>query len=603
MMNRVEGENRSYIVQLKRHFVWRSHLCLVFELLSYNLYDLLRNRNFRGVSLNLTREFAQQLCNALLFLSSPQLNVIHCDLKPENILLCHPKRSAIKVIDFGSSCQLGQRIYQYVQSRFYRSPEVLLGIPYNMAIDMWSLGCVLVEMHTGESLFSGCDEIDQMTKIVEVLGMPPKYLLDQGEKTHQFFDKIVLDGSYILKKSENSRKYELPGSRKLHNILGIDIGRSGGKRTDESEHSMTDYLKFNDLILRMLEFDPNIRVTPYYALQHNFFKRAANESTTAYCLNSESTDNTGIPTSFNCKAIQEQFVDPEQTTQGLLMHATPSHPSRSLCSLTGYDGVGGEDFNSRGSISNNNNNTSSPSNRVSETGGNFKHTNVMLKSVYRMQDLQYEHEDESVYLAALRSVLPPSTANTNSNFFAQAADTSEHHHQMRWCPPLVMINNLSPIWEEACNEKAIESNNANLVTSTLPTDANWSSNSNLVQTNAFMETFHAHQHQSGEDECVKSLFPINPHLANLQNYALSSLPVGSANLPQTETSSHLVTTDSIINTRMTGINSVYIRSSANSYIDKMPATATATAADSSVLQQSKGQLQQYWSSEVQMLEE
>jgi dual specificity tyrosine-phosphorylation-regulated kinase 1 len=178
------------IVKLKRHFMWRSHLCLVFELLSYNLYDLLRNTNFRGVSLNLTRKFAQQLCTALLFLATPELNIIHCDLKPENILLCNPKRSAIKIVDFGSSCQLGQRvsiiifmyffimifllkcilfcfvqqIYQYIQSRFYRSPEVLLGIPYDLAIDMWSLGCILVEMHTGEPLFSGADEVKLFCK-------------------------------------------------------------------------------------------------------------------------------------------------------------------------------------------------------------------------------------------------------------------------------------------------------------------------------------------------------------------------------------------------------------------------------------------------------
>lgn len=98
-------------VHLKRHFMFRNHLCLVFEMLSYNLYDLLRNTNFRGVSLNLTRKFAQQLCTALLFLATPELSIIHCDLKPENILLCNPKRSAIKIVDFGSSCQLGQRVY------------------------------------------------------------------------------------------------------------------------------------------------------------------------------------------------------------------------------------------------------------------------------------------------------------------------------------------------------------------------------------------------------------------------------------------------------------------------------------------------------------
>ncbi|XP_035206903.1 serine/threonine-protein kinase minibrain-like [Stegodyphus dumicola] len=193
------------IVKLKGHFMWRNHLCLVFELLSYNLYDLLRNTNFRGVSLNLTRKFAQQMCTALMFLSNADLNIIHCDLKPENILLCNPKRSAIKIVDFGSSCQLGQRIYQYIQSRFYRSPEVLLGLTYDMAIDMWSLGCILVEMHTGEPLFSGANEIDQMNKIVEVLGMPPKYILDSANKSRKYFDCLP-DGTFVLRKTKDGKK-------------------------------------------------------------------------------------------------------------------------------------------------------------------------------------------------------------------------------------------------------------------------------------------------------------------------------------------------------------------------------------------------------------
>ncbi|XP_070156179.1 serine/threonine-protein kinase minibrain [Polyergus mexicanus] len=279
MMNRADTDNKYYIVKLKRHFMWRNHLCLVFELLSYNLYDLLRNTNFRGVSLNLTRKFAQQLCTALLFLSTPELNIIHCDLKPENILLCNPKRSAIKIVDFGSSCQLGQRIYQYIQSRFYRSPEVLLGIPYDLAIDMWSLGCILVEMHTGEPLFSGANEVDQMNKIVEVLGMPPKHILDQAHKARKYFDKVPTDGSYVLKKSKDGKKYKSPGTRRLHDILGVESGGPGGRRIGEPGHSMSDYLKFKDLIVRMLDFDPKTRVTPYYALQHNFFKRTADEGT------------------------------------------------------------------------------------------------------------------------------------------------------------------------------------------------------------------------------------------------------------------------------------------------------------------------------------
>lgn len=134
-------------------------------------------------------------------------------------------------------------------------------------------------MHTGEPLFSGCNEMDQMNKIVEVLGMPPKYLLDQAHKTRKFFDKIVADGSYVLKKNQNGRKYKPPGSRKLQDILGVDTGGPGGRRLDEPGHNVSDYLKFKDLILRMLDFDPKTRVTPYYALQHNFFKRTADEAT------------------------------------------------------------------------------------------------------------------------------------------------------------------------------------------------------------------------------------------------------------------------------------------------------------------------------------
>ncbi|XP_077929904.1 dual specificity tyrosine-phosphorylation-regulated kinase 1A isoform X4 [Halichoerus grypus] len=279
LMNKHDTEMKYYIVHLKRHFMFRNHLCLVFEMLSYNLYDLLRNTNFRGVSLNLTRKFAQQMCTALLFLATPELSIIHCDLKPENILLCNPKRSAIKIVDFGSSCQLGQRIYQYIQSRFYRSPEVLLGMPYDLAIDMWSLGCILVEMHTGEPLFSGANEVDQMNKIVEVLSIPPAHILDQAPKARKFFEKLP-DGTWNLKKTKDGkREYKPPGTRKLHNILGVETGGPGGRRAGESGHTVADYLKFKDLILRMLDYDPKTRIQPYYALQHSFFKKTADEGT------------------------------------------------------------------------------------------------------------------------------------------------------------------------------------------------------------------------------------------------------------------------------------------------------------------------------------
>ena len=174
-LNENDEDDEHNIVRLLSTFMYKNHQCIVFEMLSLNLYELLKNTHFAGVSLDLIRKFAKQILKGLAYLARPDIDIIHCDLKPENILLRHPKRSGIKVIDFGSSCKSSKRMYSYIQSRFYRSPEVMLGLPYSVAIDMWSLGCILVEMHTGEPLFSGTDQFDQMQKIVAVSAMVHNY--------------------------------------------------------------------------------------------------------------------------------------------------------------------------------------------------------------------------------------------------------------------------------------------------------------------------------------------------------------------------------------------------------------------------------------------
>ena len=114
--------------------------------------------------------------------------IIHCDLKPENILLKQPNKSGIKIIDYGSSCFMDQRIYTYIQSRFYRAPEIVLGIPYTTAIDMWSFGCILAELYTGFPLFPGENEMEQLAYIMEIKGVPASYILDISTRKKLFFD-------------------------------------------------------------------------------------------------------------------------------------------------------------------------------------------------------------------------------------------------------------------------------------------------------------------------------------------------------------------------------------------------------------------------------
>lgn len=75
------------------------------------------------------------------------------------------------------------------------------------------------------------------------------------------------------------QQYKPPASRKLHTILGVEAGGPGGRRAGESGHAVADYLKFKDLVLRMLDYDPKTRIQPYYALQHSFFKKTADEGT------------------------------------------------------------------------------------------------------------------------------------------------------------------------------------------------------------------------------------------------------------------------------------------------------------------------------------
>jgi len=272
-MNHIDLDDSHHIVKLLSHFEHRNHLCLVFELLSFNLYDLIRNTHFRGVSLNLMRKFAQQIVHSLVFLSSPRVSVIHCDLKPENILLKNPKRTGLKLIDFGSSCKIGKTMYPYIQSRFYRSPEVLLGLPYDQAIDMWSFGCIMYELHTGDPIFNGSSEQDQMFKISEVCGLPPDHMLNNGKKTANYFSRPSRDDPYTRVVSK--KEYKPVGSRKLSDMLGSQTGGPGGRRLNEPHHAPTDYERFEHLLKGCLEPDPLKRLTAREAIEHEFLRSSS----------------------------------------------------------------------------------------------------------------------------------------------------------------------------------------------------------------------------------------------------------------------------------------------------------------------------------------
>lgn len=265
-LKKQDKDNTMNIVHMLENFTFRNHICITFELLSMNLYELIKKNKFQGFSLQLVRKFAHSILQCLDALFKNR--IIHCDLKPENILLKQQGRSGIKVIDFGSSCYEHQRIYTYIQSRFYRAPEVILGAKYGMPIDMWSLGCILAELLTGYPLYPGEDEGDQLACIIELLGMPPQKLLDNSKRARNFISSkgypryctvtTLPDGSTVLN-----------GGR----------SRRGKPRGPPSSKEMVVALKgcddpmFLDFMKRCLDWDPSTRMTPTQALRHPWLRR------------------------------------------------------------------------------------------------------------------------------------------------------------------------------------------------------------------------------------------------------------------------------------------------------------------------------------------
>ena len=241
-----DPDRRHSVVNFTQSFYFRGHLCISTELLGMNLYEFIKAHDFKGFSLKLIRRFTKQMLTSLVLLHAKK--VIHCDLKPENILLVHPLNSEIRVIDFGSSCFENEKVYTYIQSRFYRSPEVILGMSYGMPIDMWSLGCILAELFTGYPIFPGENEQEQLACIMEVFGPPEKHLIEKSTRKKLFFDSL---GKPRLTVSSKGRRRR-PSSKELRQALRCD---------DEA---------FLDFLTRCLRWDPARRLTPHDALKHEF---------------------------------------------------------------------------------------------------------------------------------------------------------------------------------------------------------------------------------------------------------------------------------------------------------------------------------------------
>ncbi|XP_077199242.1 cyclin-dependent kinase-like 5 isoform X1 [Paroedura picta] len=169
MLRTLKQEN---IVELKEAFRRRGKLYLVFEYVEKNMLELLEEMP-NGVQPEKVKSYIYQLIKAIHWCHKN--DIVHRDIKPENLLISH--NDVLKLCDFGFARNLSEgsnaNYTEYVATRWYRSPELLLGAPYGKSVDMWSVGCILGELSDGQPLFPGESEIDQLYTIQKVLGPLP----------------------------------------------------------------------------------------------------------------------------------------------------------------------------------------------------------------------------------------------------------------------------------------------------------------------------------------------------------------------------------------------------------------------------------------------
>ncbi|KAG7333108.1 hypothetical protein KOW79_003243 [Hemibagrus wyckioides] len=252
-------------------------------MLEKNLYKLQMENGFRPLPVRNIRTITCQMLTALDKLRKLSIIPDGADLKLENIMTVNQQRFPfrVKLIDFGSSSIFSDVRFvkePYIQSRFYRAPEILLGLPFCEKLDMWSLGCVMAELYLGWPLYPGVNELE-VRYICETQGLPHSHLLNMATKTNLFF-QLAKDQhcalAWELRPSVQGPNGEINERRKyifssLDQLCNINITKDNKTFCSQDEAAeITDRQHMVELIKRMLAFISHQRINPAASLRHSF---------------------------------------------------------------------------------------------------------------------------------------------------------------------------------------------------------------------------------------------------------------------------------------------------------------------------------------------
>lgn len=219
------------------HFEYRGHSCIVLEKLNENLSDFQKKRHKNCLPLDLVANITKQILRSVSFIHN--LNLIHCDLKPDNIMFRNSEQ--VEIIDFNSACEVSRKVSDYVQSRPYRAPEIVIDLEYSNKIDMWSIGCIVLEMITGKQIFP-CETENELFKMyIEICGFPKRDYIMKGRRGNMFVDRLG--------------KFKIKATAKINSVDKILQGYDP---------------KIIDFVDRLLKWDPVERLSAHQALNHEW---------------------------------------------------------------------------------------------------------------------------------------------------------------------------------------------------------------------------------------------------------------------------------------------------------------------------------------------
>lgn len=287
---------------------------MVFHQLSISVFDFMRDNGFRAFPQRHIQHFARQLFESIAFIHG--LTLVHTDLKPENILLINSRwcqaqpegiitrkrkelfhqsnpdrillHTDIRLIDFGSAIFDSEYHPSVVSTRHYRAPEIILGLGWSYPVDIWSMGCILVEFLVGDALFQTHDNAEHLALMERLLGPFPPALVHALHRKNLPTRDCFVRGTAVRSGGEQHETFRVvfptvdTTDQSVQFVASVQALRrvvlarrhviecpAGFVYEERRSAFLTAFL---DLVERCLCFDQEERITARDALQHAFFR-------------------------------------------------------------------------------------------------------------------------------------------------------------------------------------------------------------------------------------------------------------------------------------------------------------------------------------------